>query len=141
MNLNGTKVKIRVAGLVKTKKGYIFEKSDKGYIFSIGGKVMLNESSEEAIIREIKEEINMDVKNAELKSVFENFYGKDSERVQEICFLYEVAEEFSGNLGTEFVEVPISSLSSYDIRPMVIKNILLDKKNNFNHFIIKPNEN
>lgn len=137
INLNDTKVKIRVAGLVKTKNGYIFEKNEKGYIFCIGGKIMLNESSKDAIIREIKEEIGMDVKETVLKSVFENFYGKSPEKVQEICFVYEVAEEFTGNLGSEFVEVQLSDLNNYDVRPSVIKEILLSKKSDFKHFIIK----
>lgn len=140
ISLNDTKVKIRVVGLIKTKKGYIFEKSEKGYIFAIGGKIILNESSKDAIIREIKEEIGMDIKEASLISVFENFYGKFPEKVQEICFVYEVVEEFTGNLGSEFVEVQLSDLNNYDVRPNVIKEILLSKKNNFKHFIIKPNE-
>lgn len=138
--MNNTKVKIRVVGLVKTKNGYIFEKNENGYIFSIGGKVMLNESSKEAIIREIKEEIGMDAKETILKSVFENFYGKIPNKVHEICFVYKVAEEFTGELGAEFIEVQLQDLNDYDIRPRIIKEILLSHDNNFKHFIIKPNE-
>ena len=70
IKLQDTTLKIRVAGLVKTSKGYLFEKNqEKGYVFTIGGKIMLNESSEDAIKREIEEEIGMNVKEIKLRSL------------------------------------------------------------------------
>lgn len=138
IKLQDTTLKIRVAGLVKTSKGYLFERNDeKGYIFTIGGKIMLNESSEEAIKREIKEEIGMEVKEVKLRSVIENFYGVSPDKVQELCFVYEVEEEFMGSVPQEFVEVSVEDINKNDIRPSSIKEILESEKDSFKHFTIK----
>ncbi len=138
IKLQDTTLKIRVAGLVKTSKGYLFERNyEKGYVFSIGGKIMLNESSEEAIKREIKEEIGMDVKEVKLRSVIENFYGVSPDKVQEFCFVYEVGEEFIGDVPPEFVEISLAEIGNNDIRPNSIKDILKSEKDSFKHFTIK----
>lgn len=138
IKLQDTTLKIRVAGLVKTSKGYLFEKNEeKGYIFTIGGKIMLNESSEEAVKREIKEEIGMDVKEVRLRSVIENFYGVEPDKVQEICFVYEVEEEFTGTVPPEFLEISSEEIDKNDIRPSSIIEILKSDKDRFKHFTIK----
>lgn len=127
ISVGDSKLKIRVAGLIKTEKGYIFEKSEKGYLFPVGGKIMVNEPSKKAIIREIKEELNIDIEGFVLKSVLENFYTKASEKVHEICFVYETTEKFSGPLPADFIDIPVSEFSKYDIQPVAIKNMLLNR--------------
>ncbi len=138
IKLQNTTLKIRVAGLIKTKDGYLFEKQSKdNYFFLVGGKVMLNESSEETIKREIKEEINMEVREVNQKSVIENFYTSFGENIHEICFVYEVKEIFSGEIPFGFVEIAFDDLDKNDIRPIVIKDILKSEKSIFKNYIIK----
>lgn len=56
-----------VAAIIKNKDGKIliaqrnFKKSQGGLWEFPGGKIEINESKEEAIVREIKEELNMDI--------------------------------------------------------------------------------
>jgi 8-oxo-dGTP pyrophosphatase MutT (NUDIX family) len=137
IKLQDTKVKIRVAGLVKTAKGYLFEKSDKEYIFTLGGKIMLNESSKEAIIRETKEEIGMDVENLSLRGIIENFYGTGDDKVHEICFVYEIDDLFTGEVPSEFVEVSMEDIQNHDIRPAPVVDILKSEKNSFKNIVVK----
>lgn len=141
IKLQDTIFRVRVAGLIKTNKGYIFEKNEqKGYIFTIGGKCMLNESSEEAVRREIKEEIGMEVKNSKLLSIIENFYHEDENKTHEICFVYQIEEEFVGKLPSGFVEVSLEDINKFEIKPNTIKDMLKnikDNKETFKHFVIK----
>jgi 8-oxo-dGTP pyrophosphatase MutT (NUDIX family) len=138
IKLQDTTLKIRAAGLVKTSKGYLFEKNEGvEHVFPIGGKIMLNESSEEAIKREIKEEIGMDVKEVKLRSVIENFYGTSPDKVHELCFVYEVQEEFTGTVPPEFVEVSFEDVDKNNIKPTSITEILKSENNSFKHFVIK----
>lgn len=137
INVSGAELKIRVAGLLSTPRGFLFEKSDKGYIFIIGGKVRINETSQEAIIREIEEEIGMKIKNIKLCSVVENLYSTQSEKVHEICFIYKIEEIFTGIIPNGFIEVPISEIKNYVIKPNIISSILENNDGLFKHIIIK----
>ena len=131
-----TKLKIRVAGLLSTPKGFLFEKSDKEYIFTIGGKVMINETSEEAIKREVMEEIGMQVNSVKLCSIIENLYSKGDEKIHEICFVYKIESVFEGSVPDGFVEVPLENIDKYEIKPIYIVDILKEQTANFRHFII-----
>lgn len=133
----GTKVKIRVVGIVKSPRGFLFEKSDDGYIFVLGGKMKVGESSRETVIREVKEEIGMDVKNVTLRSLIENFYKAGDINVQEICFIYEIDDVFEGILPSGFIEVAVGDMNKYDIRPKQIIDILKNGNSPFKHSIIK----
>jgi len=137
IKLNDTKVNIRVAGLVKTPRGYLFEKNEKGYIFALGGRVMLNESSEKAMVREIMEEIGMKVDKLSLSAMIENFYSTATEKVHEICFVYKIETLFMDKIPFEFVEVPINEINKYDVRPSQIIDILKNGKGPFSHIIVK----
>lgn len=135
--IQDTRLNIRVVGLVKTAKGYLFEKSDKGYVFTLGGRVKVGETTREAMVREIKEEIGMESEGLTLRSVIENFYTSDDKKVHEICFVYEIDEIFSGVVPPEFVEIQISDAGNYDIKPISIVEILKSEKGVFKHDIIK----
>lgn len=137
IKLEDTKVKIRVAGLVKTKKGYLFEKSDNDYIFTMGGKIMLNESSREAMIRETEEEIGFKIETLHLRSVIENFYGLSPNKVHEICFVYEVEDVYEGNIPEGFIEVSINDVDQYDIRPKQIVEVMKSEKGSFTSYVVK----
>ncbi len=136
INVGDTKLKIRVAGLLSTPNGFLFEKSDYKYIFPIGGKIMINETSQEAIIREIEEEVGMRVKNLKLCSVLENLYSTQSGKVHEICFVYKTEEIFTGPVPKGFIEVPMNEIENFDIRPNIISSILKNKDGLFKHIIL-----
>jgi 8-oxo-dGTP pyrophosphatase MutT (NUDIX family) len=114
----------------------LFEKSDNKYIFPIGGKIKINETSQEAIIREIEEEIGMKVKNLKLCSVLENLYSTQSEKVHEICFVYKTEEIFTGLVPNGFIEVSINEIENFDIKPAIIPSILKNKDDLFKHIIL-----
>ena len=137
IKVQDTTLNIRVAGLVKTTNGFLFEKSKNGYIFTIGGRVRVGESTHEALIREVMEEIGMKAEKVTLRSVIENFYTSSNEKVQEICFVYEVDNEFTGAIPPEFIQVTVEDIDKYDVRPKPIIDLLKSEKGSFKHIIIK----
>lgn len=139
VRVGDTKLKIRVAAIVSTPVGFLFEKSDKNYIFPIGGKIMINETSLEAVAREIKEEIGMEVENPTFIAVMENFYDSDGEKVHEICFVYKTETVFKGIVPDGFVEVSRADLDKFDIVPTSITDILKGGNEQFRHIMIKHN--
>ncbi len=135
--INDTKLKIRVAGILSTPNGFLFEKSDGDYIFLTGGKIRANETSKQAMKREILEEVGIQVEDLTLCSILENLYKTDTEKVHEICFVYKTDIVFNGAIPKGFVEVPIENIDKYDIRPSNIVEILKNKDSSFKHFVIK----
>lgn len=55
----------------------------------IGGRVEFGETSREAIVREVREELSAEVGDLELLGVLENIFTYDGEKGHEIVFVYD----------------------------------------------------
>jgi 8-oxo-dGTP pyrophosphatase MutT (NUDIX family) len=85
--VNDIKLNIRVAVIIETDEGYIFEKDPKWYYyFIVGGRIKTNETSVEAAKREIYEELGIELENFTIKAIVENFFEENNIKYQEICF-------------------------------------------------------
>ena len=130
-----TILNIRVVVLVKVQGGYLFERHLKdGYYYAAGGRVQANESSADSAVRELKEEINIDIKieDLKLKAVIENFFEIDKERVHEIGFVYDLDLENDKHL-ISLIDIQLSDrmkiikleeMKDEDIRPAIIREII-----------------
>ena len=118
---------VRVAVLAKTKNGFILEKSPEGFFYFIGGRIKINEDSEEAAKRELFEEIGVKVENLIFKTIVENFFKDGKSRlVHEICFVYTTKEELEINgLVKDRVGCPVADFKNMDIRPKILKDYIL----------------
>jgi len=137
IQLNNIKLNIRVAVLIKTSKGYIFEKGNDGYFFTLGGRVKINESSLEAAQREVREEIDYDMTQGKLVAIVENFFGPIDAVVHEICFVYRQHEMITVDLPSNFLELDERDLINKDIRPEIIRKIIIDTNDGIAHYILK----
>lgn len=54
----------------------------------VGGRIKAGEHSLAALKREMKEELNLDIENAKLINVSENFFNYDNKNYHEIMFVY-----------------------------------------------------
>jgi ADP-ribose pyrophosphatase YjhB (NUDIX family) len=61
---------------------------DKIYYRPIGGTVEIGENSKQTIVREVKEEIDADIKDPELIYVIENIFSYKDQIGHEIDFIY-----------------------------------------------------
>lgn len=142
----------RVAGLIeKDNKFLILQIEGYDYYILPGGHVLLGESSYEAIIREIKEEVGLDImkKDCKLFCNHENFYlnKRRQEHWIENYFLIHIEEELKEQWqvkekdGDEikilnFKFMTIEEIKNIELKPTSIKKILIDREyNNFNHII------
>lgn len=135
--VDDTVLNIRVAILVETPAGFVFEKHKSGYLFVLGGRVKINETSQEAASRKVFEELGLKDLKLDLISIIENFFSVDNgKKYHEINFVYKTVinemldlSQFtsdSGNVGYHYIEN--EDFANYDIRPKAIKELIKIQK-------------
>ena len=136
INVENVILNIKVNVIIKTVGGVLLEKHEnKSYLFLVGGRMKAGESSLEAVHREVIEETGIKLKNAKFLTVIENFFDVKEGAFQEISFLYE------GELESEFVSapgiiaIPESEIADLNIRPNIMKEILLNKSEQTNYIV------
>lgn len=91
--IDGVKFNFRVGLLVKKKKQVLVEcNPDFDFVVLPGGRVKTLESSEDALIREINEEMKIDLTNYNLEFICidENFFELDNIKYHELYFIYKI---------------------------------------------------
>ena len=91
--IDGVKFNFRVGLLVKLKKQVLVEcNQDYDFVVLPGGRVKTLESSEDALIREINEEMKIDLTNYNLEFICidENFFELDNIKYHELYFIYKI---------------------------------------------------
>lgn len=143
--------KFRVSGIViKNNKVLFVDMDDSGFLCLPGGYVELGETTEQACLRELREEVRKDFKIDKYCGVIENFFrNKFNKNIHEISFYYVLTsndeldttdftlmENDKGNdIKLEFKWVDLEKIENYDIRPEFLKKILKNNLN-FNHLVI-----
>lgn len=79
--------------------------TNRRYARPLGGGVELGETSEQAIVREIREEIGAEVRDLKLLGVLENLFELEGEQRQEVVFVYD--GQFADRLLYEETEIPL----------------------------------
>lgn len=84
--------KFRVCGILHHKNKYLVVKIDRNKFYCLpGGHVELDEDTEHAILREMKEELGFEVTIKRLVSINQNFFKtKEGKPFHEIGFYYVV---------------------------------------------------
>mgnify|MGYP004568748995 FL=1 len=123
----------RCAAIIYNKdKTKVLMFSFKNYYMLPGGRIEFNETSLDAIKREIKEETGYDLKFT-FQGVQENFLRKDNKDIMQYVFLYETIYDgdtssfvSKDNESQIFTFIDINKLDEYNIVPRsnidIIKN-------------------
>ena len=133
--IDNTLLNIRVALILKTEKGIILEKSNLGYSFLIGGRIKINETGEEAIKREVFEELGFTLKSVNLKAVIENFYKQKEKQVHELCFVFTTEEICDVKIPENFCEYSMEEIKEIEIKPAPMKKIIESKTTEVIHIV------
>ncbi len=124
----------------KDEKILLCKSVTRDYYFFPGGHVELGEISEEAAIREMKEERGSVLKNLKFIGLIENIYPEKGKAKYEINIVFEGEEENDDveNITKEdhisFEFLTLDDLKSSDIRPVPLKEAVikyLEEKNIF----------
>jgi ADP-ribose pyrophosphatase YjhB (NUDIX family) len=144
--------KYRVNGIIiKENKLLTVQINNSGFYCLPGGHVELGEDSKVAIVREMKEETNLDVEVERLLAIAENFYeGKNGIKYQELGFYYflklnkniniknytVIEKDKDENITLEFKWYSSEELRNVKFKPDFIKEKIMNKDYSFVHEII-----
>lgn len=142
----------RTCGIIKQDDYFLIMRVNRTPYYHIpGGHIEIGEDSNQAVIREIKEEIGCNVNKTNLFAIQENFWQRNKKQCHGIEFYYIVEpksrlqindyERIENDKGEEklleFKWVTIEELINIDLRPNSIKKLLITGKynNNLIHLI------
>ena len=133
----------RTCGIIKQENKFLIMRVNKTPYYHIpGGHIEIGEDSKQAVIREIKEEIGCDVKEAKLFSIEENFWTRNNKKCHGIEFYYIIkpkqqlqmqdCEKIENDKGEEkllhFKWVTLEEIKEIDLRPSNIKDMLINEE-------------
>jgi ADP-ribose pyrophosphatase YjhB (NUDIX family) len=141
-----------VRGILKQDNKFLIMKvNDAEYYHLSGGHVEIGETSEQAVIREMKEELGFDTKIDKLVCINEQFYEKKDSKNHSIIFYYVVIptnpiviedkiliENDKGKaVKNELKWVTVDELKDIDLKPPHIKDLIVQNKLNSLTHIVK----
>ncbi|MGT2800259.1 NUDIX hydrolase [Streptococcus marmotae] len=146
---NGKTFGIRAAALIlKNQKLFLSYREDTQKYYTIGGAIQVGESTEAAVVREVKEELGIDVAVKQLAFIVENEFTvvdkKEPVNFHNIEFHYIV--EPLGNLPSQMIEeewgspcywIDVNNLVNIDVVPAFLKTALPSWSGAIDHIRIK----
>lgn len=143
----GTICTLRAAALIiKDNKFLAAKSSDFDCYYTVGGGIKVNETSEEAVIREVYEETGYRLKIERLAFVQERFLEVDKQPYHEIAFFYLMKDSDDINISNNsFTDqqketlhwLPLNDLSSINIIPEFLKTKSFENITATEHIISK----
>jgi len=147
---NEGKFNYRVGAIIiKDKKLLMIQNDCAPYYYSVGGRVKLNETSEEAVVRETLEETGIKFEIDRLAFIHEHFFYEEitREHYHEIAFFYLMKANTNMNLvckstGDQGAKehlhwLPIEDLDKTHLYPEFFKTKLLGSITGVEHIISK----
>ncbi|RCW45445.1 NUDIX hydrolase [Paenibacillus prosopidis] len=118
------KFNFRVAGIAIHDNRILLHTTLKDDFWNLpGGRVEFNESTDLTILREIKEELDIEVRIEELLFVNEDFFEYDGKKYHEICFYYLITFP----LGHEIIRIDDEFYGIEDEGRLIFKWFLIDQ--------------
>lgn len=131
---------LRVSGIVRKDNKVLFYKTIADDHYSLpGGRVRFGETTEQSIVREIKEKLNIDANVVKLLSINENFFDYANDEYHEILFVYQcelkndIHEDSESDKEIKWMNV--SGLSKYNIKPESLIDCIKQLPENIEHNI------
>lgn len=131
--------------IIRDKKLLMIKNDSTPYYYSVGGRVKINETSEEAVVRETFEETGIELEIDRLAFIHEHFFDEEitKEYYHEIAFYYLmivpaninfVCRSFGEQGGKEHLHwLPIEDLNNNHLYPEFFKTKLSRTINGIEH--------
>jgi len=142
LNVEDYLLNVRTSGIIIHDNKILLHKNiNEEHYALIGGRVAIGESSEEALKREVMEEMGKEVDIIEGLTTVENFFEMKDSKYYEILFVHRL--EFKDEQDKKILDtiknvegkdyliyewIDIDEIDKYPLRPKVIKDMLKDKK-------------
>ena len=138
----------RAAAFIINDDKLLFAKNvNQPLYYVIGGRIEENETSEEAIIRELYEEIGLKLEVERLVIIQERIHEVDNQKHHEIVFFYTIKENaaIKNILENSFTDqgthetlhwLPIDDLKKYNIVSSFLKEKSLRNMSELEHIIV-----
>ncbi|MCU5396861.1 NUDIX hydrolase [Bacillus toyonensis] len=140
----------RVGAICKhDNKILILQGDGEDFWYVPGGRVKMLENSEDALKRELAEELAVPIEVKRLIWSVENFFTLSERKLHEISFYYEVElKELPANGADQYILneedrtymfkwVPIEELDAYNLQPAFIKEKVKDLPVHTEHIILQ----
>lgn len=150
LNVEDYKLNIRAAGIIiHDNKVLVHKNINKDHYGLLGGRVSIGESSNNTIVREIKEELGKDVEIVKYLTTVENFFETSDSKFHEILFVYQL--EFSNNEdkdinytlknieGKNYLQyewLDIDKIKEYNIAPNCMQELLMSSNHPIHKIIL-----
>lgn len=144
-----TTFNFRVAGLIEFENKILLHKPNDWDFWNIpGGRVKTGEATIEALKREMKEELDLDIIDMKLVRVAENFFTWNNRNTQELLFVYKVKldanyeivnkQDFCSldNLNMKYHWFEKNQIKDIKCLPKLIYNLAINSEK-FDHIIEK----
>lgn len=143
----------RVAGLLVQDGRMLFqgEPGDEGLAIP-GGHVAYDETAADALARELREELGVEVRVGSLRAVAENFFPWRGRTCHQICLYYDVTlaagelpqapfdmldEMAHGKARVRFRWVPLAEVAGYTVYPPQMKQVIQEAAGPVRHFVYR----
>lgn len=140
----------RAVGVAFKDNNVLIHRVEKDDFWSLpGGRVEMFESSEDTLVREMKEELGVDIEIERLLWVSENFFEHENKvfhelgffykmKLPENCPLFEHKGEFEGcekEIKLIFKWHPVDKLDDLELYPTFLKRTLMTESEGIEHII------
>ena len=134
----------RVVGVIVRDNNYLIQNiGGKDYYVLLGGHVRIGESSEDALIREVKEELEIDIlkRNGKIEHWIEQYYLVDSgEKLGKESWSFE-ENDIDGVKTLNYSFVSKEELKKIDLKPLKIKELIISEEFSGISHIVSDNRN
>lgn len=142
IDVENYKLNVRTAVIIiHNNKILVHRNVNSDHYALVGGRVQIGENSEEAVKREVKEEIGKDIEMLGYISTIENFFEMNNKKYHEILFVHKA--EFKNDEdkkieytiknieGKEYLQyewIDLDKIQEYPLMPKIIKQVLKEEK-------------
>ena len=134
---------VRATALILQNRKLLVTK-DKGKYYTIGGAIQVNESTEEAVVREVREELGIKAQAGQLAFVVENRFEQVGVHYHNIEFHYivDLLEDAPLTMQEDAKPLPcrwlaLDDLHTVNLKPAFLKTALPDWDGQLRHIHLK----